>query len=628
ERIGIEIQRGCNRACRFCQAGYIDRPVRQRSPETVLDIAEKSLAQTGIGEISLLSLSAADYGCIVPLTTELNRRYADDKVSISVPATRTEKLTPELIEQIKKVRKTGFTIAPEAGSARMRRVINKGNLVDDLYRAVTNAFSAGWELLKLYYMVGLPFETDEDVLGIAEEGNGAMEICRRYTPRAELNLSVSSFVPKPFTPFQWEPQMTIDETWGKYNLVKRGLKSRRIRFKHHHAQMSFVEGLLSRGDRRVAGALHLAFLEGCRFDEWEEHFDFSKWEKVFEKWEGDPDFYLHRRRGKDEVLPWDHLYAQMEKTFLWEELERAHDAAREETRPEHRGLKPLPDQLPGFTEDCSVQRCSDCGVCDFREVKNRIFVPGPEGLVAKKGHREWIGWPQIPPDPPFSKGGNQISPEDNYPPLKKGGRGDLYRLRFSKTGDARFMGHLELMDVLKRTLGRLKIPVAFSQGFHPQMKISMGYPLPLGIESEWEFFDLELKEPAENLMQSLNRALPGGVIILSAEPIDRGVPSLYSSLASVSYQAQMPSRGSLARFHEAVEFNWVREKSGKVKTFNLKEVVTIGPEEFPIFKFKTKIDPIGSIGPHDVLTALFGVNQEELSRIGLKKIGVAWREPS
>ena len=280
DRIGIEIQRGCNRACRFCQAGYIDRPVRQRSPENILRIADESLKKTGISEISLLSLSAADYDCLVPLLAEINRRYEGQNVSLSVPATRTEKLTPDLIEQIKKVRKTGFTIAPEAGTAKMRRVINKRNKVDDLFRAVENAFSAGWDLLKLYYMVGLPFEEDSDLEGIAAEGNDSIEICLRHTRRAELNLSLSSFVPKSHTPFQWEPQIGIEETKRRYNHVRNNLKNRRIRLKHHHPEMSFVEGVLSRGDRRVSQLIFLAVSEGCRFDEWQGPFDFLKWARA------------------------------------------------------------------------------------------------------------------------------------------------------------------------------------------------------------------------------------------------------------------------------------------------------------------------------------------------------------
>lgn len=613
DRVGIEIQRGCNRACRFCQAGYIDRPVRQRSPETVLKIAEESLQKTGIEDVSLLSLSAADYACLVPLLKELNGRYAEQKISISVPATRTEKLTPELIEQIKKVRKTGFTIAPEAGSERMRRVINKGNKVDDLFRAVTSAFSAGWDLLKLYYMVGLPFERDEDVLGIADEGNQSMQICKKYSSRAELHLSLSSFVPKPHTPFQWDPQMTIDETRRKYGLVRQSLKDKRIRLKHHHPEMSYIEGILSRGDRRVAQLLYLAFQEGCRFDEWQEHFDFSKWQRAIEKSGLSVDFYLHRQRDKEEIFPWEHLFAQMDKQFLWEEREKAHDAA--------------------FTEDCSVSKCTDCGVCDFRAIKNRIFVPGDQEVMVKKGNREWYGWnpantprPSAPKIPIVYNTDNQTRQS-----VQK------LRARFAKTGNGRFMGHLELMGVLKRAFKRLQLPVAFSQGFHPQMKLAMGYPLPVGVESEWEFFELELLAAVETegLAAKLNAILPEGLKVLKIEAVDKGKTSLYSSTTEVEYAASwIPGDAwsndtvdAVNRFNAAREFLWFREGDKGSKKFDLKELVDLDCSALPqTVSFKTKIDPLGSLKPSEVLRAVFGIEKEALSRVRLKKISVRWKD--
>lgn len=625
DRIGIEIQRGCNRACRFCQAGYIDRPVRQRSPETVLRIAEESYQQTGIDAISLLSLSAADYACLVPLLAELNDRYARRKVSLSVPATRVEKMTPELVEQIKQVRKTGFTIAPEAGSPRMRRVINKGNKVEDLYQAVTNAFSQGWQTLKMYYMVGLPFENEDDVLGIARESRDCLGVARRYNRGAELNTSVSSFVPKPHTPFQWEPQMTIAETRAKHDLVKRNLGDRKIRFKHHNPEMSYLEGILSRGDRRVGQLLYLAWSEGARFDEWAEHFDFSKWQTAFTKWEMDPAFYLHRKRPKEEVLPWDHLFAQMEKKFLWEEYEKAHDEA--------------------FTEDCSVQKCSDCGVCDFRKIKNRIYVVGDEPVMAKKGNREAYGWQrerQIPLDPPFSKG------EKDAPPFEKGGMGGIFKIRcrFSKTGEAKFLGHLELMNGLRRAITRLGVPIRFTEGFHPQMKLSMGHALSLGIESEWEFFDLEFSEAIDlpEFQQKLNSTLPGGVAILSVEKIDSKEPSLYARISSLSFEASFEDQqqqwspealSKLGEFEASDTFYWAKEKGkplsggqGPVKPqsgvgVDLKKMLLIDKTFLPqTIKFKTSVSPAGTIKPQEAIRAMLGLTAEELSRVRIVKSGL------
>ncbi|MBX7149852.1 TIGR03960 family B12-binding radical SAM protein [bacterium] len=635
DRIGIEIQRGCNRACRFCQAGYIDRPVRQRSPERILQIAEDSLNNTGMEEMSLLSLSAADYACIVPLMEELNGRYAKKKISISVPATRTEKLTPELADQIKKVRKTGFTIAPEAATERMRRVINKGNKVDDLYKAVHTAFSKGWDLLKLYYMVGLPFETDEDNKAIAAETNEAIKICLSYTKRAELNLSSSSFVPKPHTPFQWEPQMTIEETKRRYDLVKHNLASKRIRFKSHHPQMSYIEGLLSRGDRRVAQAIYLAYQEGCRFDEWEEHFSFEKWQAALSKWDGDISFYLHRARKKDEVLPWDHLFSQMDKEFLWQEYEKAHDAAMTHdwtgTMSQHHHLADgtKKEQDVGFTEDCSIARCSDCGVCDFRKIKNRIFVVGQEEIVVKKGNREAYGWMRTTgtvtdlrlPDP-----------EPRIP--------CRLRSQFSKIGSARFMGHLEMVGVIKRAIKRARIPIKYSEGFHPQMRIMPGHPLPLGVSSTCEFFDVELKDTVlpGDFMEKMNSELPEGLFITHCETIDSKTPSLYSSASRVGYRVRYidtqvtwgeKELEKLTSFKEAQDFIWKRVKRDSVKEFNLKNEVSIETKSFPQgiqsiqeFDFFIRVNLEGSLSPSDVLRALLGLSEEELSRVWIEKIVV------
>lgn len=622
DRIGIEIQRGCTRMCRFCQAGYIERPTRQRSPERVLEIAEKSYDETGIDEISLLSLSAGDYQTIVPTLKALNKRYEGMNVSISVPATRTETLTPELIEQVKKVRKTGFTIAPEAGSERMRRVINKGNKVEDLLQACRNAFSAGYQLIKFYYLIGIPFEHDEDVIGIASEAGMALDIGREYTRNLDINVSVSSLVPKPFTPFQWDPQMTIEETRRKHDLIRRHLKDKRLRFKSHKPEMSYLEGIFSRGDRRLSALVYRAFLNGCRLDEWEEHLNFPQWQKSIVEEKIDAPFYLHRMRGKDEVLPWDHLFSQMLKTWLWDERENARKEA--------------------YLADCSLEKCASfCGACDFKTVKNRIYVIDEKPLAAKKGNREWYG----------RFGEKEIGSEKSSElkshaesPLPPPGRGEPHKLRvhFAKTGMAALFGHLELMSHLKRAILRTGAPVTYSEGFHPQMKLAMGYALPLGMESFCESFDLTLSQNIDvaKFVHSLNTALPLGLRAENAEFIDLKSPSIYSLTQAISYRIEFPEalfatraellKANLTDLIDGKDFSIVRERKDnpakKTRVFSLKACVKIPDspiiQDDKAFEFTTICDPEGSVKPTEVVETLAELGANELTQLKVKKVGV------
>lgn len=612
DRIGIEIQRGCTRMCRFCQAGYIERPTRQRDPETVLKIADEALKNTGMQEISLLSLSAGDYQTIVPTMKELNRRYKNDKVSISVPATRTETLTPEMINEIKQVRMTGFTIAPEAGSARMRRVINKGNEVDDLLKACRNAFSAGYKLIKFYYMCGLPFERDEDVVNIANETYEALKIGREYRRDIKINVSVSSLVPKPFTPFQWEPQMTVEETHRKHQLIRQALPDRALNFKHHDAEMSFLEGIFARGDRRLSHAIYQAFKKGCRFDQWSEHFHYDTWLQTFKDCDVDVDFYTTRRRDKDEVLPWDHLFVQMQKSWLWNEYKKAAQEA--------------------FVADCSLEKCASfCGVCDFKTIKNKVYVIDEKPVAAKKGNREWYGrFGQIQ-DQPQAKNPHQ-EPLDFDSHFK-------LRVKFEKKDYASLSGHLELMEMIKRAIMRNRIPVAYSEGFHPQMKLAMGMALSLGVESSCEYFDLKLKQKVQidDFIEKMNIALPQGLNLLEAEYIDLRSPSIYVETRSVDYQIQFPDtvseqklselKENLVQFANGKEFTYTRLRAKsrkKPKTISINRYLKADTEwDDKKIKLTVFCDESGTLKPTEVLTALSSITESEMAGLRVRKVGIA-----
>ncbi|MCX7694383.1 MAG: TIGR03960 family B12-binding radical SAM protein [Caloramator sp.] len=346
DRIMLETFRGCTRGCRFCQAGMIYRPIREKKTEKLMDLADKLIKETGYDEISLTSLSICDYSDIQNLVNKLIEKYRESNVGISLPSLRIDSFSVNLINEIQKVRKTGLTFAPEAGTQKMRDVINKGVTEEDLIKSVRSAFELGWNNIKLYFMIGLPFEEDEDVEGIAEL---AYKVVDEYfkVPKEKrqkglnVTVSTSSFVPKPFTPFQWFGQNSMDELYKKQKLLKEKIKSRFITYNWHETPISFLEGVFSRGDRRLTKVLIKAWELGCKFDGWQEHFDFEKWMKAFQECNIDPHFYATRERSLDEVLPWDFIDVGVSREYLISEYKKA-----------EKGI---------LTPDCR-QGCTGCGI--------------------------------------------------------------------------------------------------------------------------------------------------------------------------------------------------------------------------------------------------------------------------
>ncbi len=330
DRIMLELFRGCIRGCRFCQAGFIYRPVRERSEDRLAELAEKLIKNTGYEEMSLTSLSSSDYTCLEGLTLRLLDLTKEKNVNLALPSLRVDNFSVELMEKVQSVRKSSLTFAPEAGTQRMRDVINKNVTEEDLMRSTGIAFSGGWTNIKLYFMIGLPTETDDDVRGIAEL---AEKVVHRYhevtkgtkQKRGRVTVSVSSFVPKPMTPFQWERQNTISELKEKQYLIKDNIHSKMINYSYHESYVSVLEGIFARGDRRLGKVLINAHKAGARFDGWDEFFDFDRWMQAFEDAGIDPDFYTGRKRSFDEILPWDIIDCGVSKKFLISECKKAYE---------------------------------------------------------------------------------------------------------------------------------------------------------------------------------------------------------------------------------------------------------------------------------------------------------------
>jgi len=503
DRATIEVARGCIRGCRFCQAGIIYRPYRERSAERVKALLHESLSCTGYDELSLASLSSGDYSGIQRLMQDLVNRYRDSRISISLPSLRIGTLTPDMVRAIAGVRKTGFTLAPEAGTERLRRVINKPVTDADLMDAAETIFASGWNVLKLYFMIGLPTETFADLDGIVRIAHNLLALGKKVSKRhVHLNITVSTFVPKPHTPFQWFGQATREDIRVKHAYLENGLKRKGISLKPHDPDMSLLEGALARGDRNIGRVIVEAGRRGCRFDGWTECFSFRTWQETFKACEMDPASYAYRTFGLDDALPWDHVKCGVTREFLKREYMRA--AAAE------------------ITGNCR-EECERCGI------------------GCKDGGTLSLGRPA-----PSAAGEASEPVKLPHVQMNRAAQKEItarIRIRYAKIDRLRFLSHLDLMTLFHRAAVRAGVPIAFSCGFNPHPKIAFGPALSVGIESDAEYLDMET-DPFIDLPQitkKLNATLPLGIRILAARVIPKGSPSLSGSIVRYKYEVTVPA---------------------------------------------------------------------------------------
>lgn len=551
DRAALEIMRGCSRGCRFCQAGMITRPVRERSPGTLCRQAGVILENTGYDEVALTSLSSADHHAIGELVTALIDRHGRDGVGVSLPSLRADAECVLLADQIQRVRKSGLTFAPEAGTQRLRDVINKNVSEEDLLAAVDAAVECGWRRIKLYFMIGLPTETDDDIAGIGELVSKVAGIGRARGRPLNINVTISPFVPKAHTPFQWRAMVAPEELERRVSLVRSMLRGRNVSLSWHDPHCSRVEAALARGDRKLGSVVYEAWKRGARLEQ--DGFEWSRWAESFEVAGLNIADYANRELPRDAALPWDFVEVGVSKRFLAAEDERAE---RGETTP-----------------DCRSGICSACGLSE---------TISPEPCLRPLGAK------------------TALAPPPERPARAASGSRALL-IKFAKSAELRWIGHLDLVRVFERAVRMSGIAAAYTQGFNPRVKMSIASALPLGATADGELLTIHVEEPVDprDVVSRLSRHLPEGLSLREARvvpsnakgPVVKG--SEYEALLRLPENAGAEDiRSAAAALLGRTEIPRMRESGGKRRKVDLRpgieslEVADSGPERAVVLRMR------------------------------------------
>lgn len=587
DRLSVEIMRGCPQNCRFCQARLLYRPKRERSVEDVITQVDTGIANSGWDEVSLVSLSTTDYKNLKELVTILQGRLYPQRVSISLPSLRPGSLSGEIAKTLTQTRKTGLTFAPEAGTQRLRDVLKKNIKEEDLLSSSQLAYSLGWNLIKLYFMIGLPTEKKEDLDGIVDLIKKVLKIGRGIGPRKNLNVSIAQFVPKAHTPFQWERLERIEETQEKIDYLKLRLRLRNLNVKFRDPQISCLEGILGRGDRSIGKIIHSAWQKGARLDAWMEHFNYQIWEQALK--ENNTEEYSGPKE-LDSLLPWNHVDKGIKKETLIKERETSLlPKAREVS---HQGEELItPDAIEGKkAEQLETSPYTGERVTYGRKKRKR------ESVISSRVAKSRI------------------------------------RLKWSKGEEVRFTSHLDVVRMFERAIRRAGLPISYSLGFHPHQKVAFGPPLPLGFISDSEYLDVQLEQPYSAVfLNKLNKALPPGFKILEIKNILSKTQSLSSIINCATYSVDLPF------CFEKIELeikSVLEKKNLMVKRITKKEekkvdirynIFKLDPEAIEVgtnLKMLLRLEAIDYARPDEILKFGIGLHEKEVLSLLFKREGL------